>query len=55
MTAQVHALPVPQRLCGRCENVALTDDLWCSQWGEPVLDERQAEDCLAFSPTNRRL
>lgn len=45
MSAEVIALPV---LCGDCVHVILGSVLQCSLFGEPLWDEREAEQCMGF-------
>ncbi len=48
MTAEVIALPV---LCSDCKHCALGSVLTCTLFNEPLLDEREAEQCMGYERT----
>ncbi len=50
MSAEVIVLPV---LCTECKHVAIrgSSSLECTLFGEPLLDEREAEQCMGFERT----
>ncbi len=51
MSAEIIALPTLPILCSECRHVLFGSALYCKLFGEPLLDEREAEQCMGFERT----